>query len=79
MQPGKIDLRTLPSVKCKCGSIYFDNVVELKLIPKLLSPTGDAIMQPVPGFICCSCAEPLNLELEAQKKVLSQADMIKPA
>lgn len=48
----------LDTLKCSnCGNDKFDQVFIVKKVPSVLSPTGKAIMIPVPVFECTSCHE----------------------
>lgn len=67
-------LETTAPEKCdKCGSIYFKDVVVLKSISGLISPTGEAMTIPINVFICDKCGEmaPSLKNDEKLKKVLN--------
>ena len=49
---------TSPNVVCpKCGSKLFQEVVALKRISSIMSPTGQEEIVPVPMYACISCGE----------------------
>lgn len=67
-------LETTAPEKCeKCGSIYFKDVVVLKTINKLMSPTGEDMTVPISLFVCDKCGElaPSLKNDEKLKKVLN--------
>lgn len=49
---------TSPNVVCpKCGSKLFREVVVLKRISSIISPTGQEEIVPVPMYACIDCGE----------------------
>lgn len=47
-----------PNVVCpKCGSKTFQEVVVLKKVSAILSPSGKEELYPIPAFICSKCGE----------------------
>tara|TARA_A100001391_G_scaffold3686_2_gene2930 strand:+ start:698 stop:904 length:207 start_codon:yes stop_codon:yes gene_type:complete len=51
-----IDASTLPDVKCpKCESLYFKNLVRIKKVSALVSPTGSETLMPIPVIACAEC------------------------
>lgn len=51
-----VNIDDLSSYKCrKCGSVYFDSVVEIKKIGKDVSPDGIEKYVPITVFVCTTC------------------------
>ncbi len=49
---------TSPNVVCpKCGSKLFHEVVALKRISSIISPTGQEEVVPIPMYACINCGE----------------------
>lgn len=72
-------LETTPPEKCdKCGSIYFKEVVVLKSISGLISPTGEPMTIPINVFVCDKCGEmaPSLKNDEKLKKVLNLNNVV---
>ena len=56
----QIAIDKLKPLNCSCGNSKFNIVFELKLLPRLLSPSGtDQILQ-FPVFVCTVCGEILK-------------------
>src|ERR1019366_10724062 len=55
--PGiNVDPSTLDDIKCdKCQDLRFQQVVLIKRVPKLISPTGQEGLAPIPVFACLNC------------------------
>jgi len=47
--------RELDDVKCECGNFTFQEVILLKHMPALISPTGKAGYVPMKAFSCVVC------------------------
>ena len=45
-----------------CEHTIFTQAFEMRKLSKLVSPTGEAAVIPVPIFVCSKCGERLNLE-----------------
>lgn len=51
-----IDLSSAEDVKCEnCGNYTFEEVVLIKRISPLISPTGQEALVPIPTFACNAC------------------------
>lgn len=54
--PINLDLSTAQDVTCdKCGNYTFEQVVLMKKISALISPTGKEAIVPFPVFSCNAC------------------------
>lgn len=54
--PMNIDLSMAQDVTCEnCGNYTFNEVVLMKRISALLSPTGKEAIVPIPTFACNAC------------------------
>jgi hypothetical protein len=58
-----IDLRKLKSKYCECGSKYFEVIYEIKDVPKVLSPTGQAGTITIQHYKCNNCGKILGNEV----------------
>lgn len=54
--------------KCTCGSIYFKEVMVLKTLSPLVSPTGQQATIPINVFVCDKCGK-LAPSLEKDEKI----------
>lgn len=53
-----VDISKADDVVCKsCGGIYFDDVVRMKRLSALMSPTGREEYINIPTLLCLSCGE----------------------
>lgn len=50
----------LKNLKCKCGSEVFDQGLNMKILPAVLSPTGKEEVTPVPTIFCKECNTPIE-------------------
>lgn len=67
-QTNKIDLKTLPSIKCECGNEYWRKVCVLKEVPGMLVGLGsETIAYPVPQFQCTKCGKVLDPDEEYER------------
>ena len=67
--PIKVNANEFPSLKCvKCGSIVWEQALNMKIIPSVVSPTGNEEVAPVPTIICKKCGETVERTLESMKK-----------
>ncbi len=56
-----VNVDQLPLIQCKrCRGTFFRDVVVIKKLSALLSPTGKDEVMPFPIFICDSCRHPLD-------------------
>lgn len=54
-------MKSSPTVTCdSCGNATFEEVVLFKKLSKLVSPTGQEGMVPIPAFACNSCGHVNN-------------------
>lgn len=68
-----VDLSSAADVTCeKCGSRFFREVVMVKRVSALMSPTGKEALVPVGTFGCVSCGH-VNMEFDPIAR-LSQAN-----
>jgi hypothetical protein len=52
----KIDLKKQPTVVCeKCDSIYFKEVVLIKIVSKLMTGSSEDTIVPFPSYRCDDC------------------------
>jgi uncharacterized Zn finger protein len=52
----KIDLKKQPTVVCeKCDSIYFKEVVLIKIVSKLMTGSSEDTIIPFPTYRCDDC------------------------
>jgi len=58
-----IDLRKLKSKYCECGSKYFELIHEIKDVPKVLSPNGQAGTLIIQHYKCNNCGKILSDEI----------------
>jgi uncharacterized Zn finger protein len=68
MNPNELNLNIRPEdlldVKCdNCGGKYFEQVVQIKKISALQSPSGKTSYVPIPVFRCADC-KAVNSEFE---------------
>lgn len=50
-------------LKCeKCENDTFNEVVKIKRLSAIASPTGEEMVLPFKVFICTKCSEPINME-----------------
>jgi uncharacterized Zn finger protein len=55
-QPVNIDLSNAQDVTCEnCGNYTFQEVVLMKRVSALVSPTGKEAIVPIPTFSCNAC------------------------
>ena len=55
-QPMNIDLSNAQDVTCEsCGNYTFQEVVLMKRVSALVSPTGKEAIVPIPTFACNAC------------------------
>lgn len=55
-QPINLDLSTAQDVICEnCGNYTFQEVVLMKKVSALVSPTGKEAIVPIPTFSCNAC------------------------
>lgn len=55
-QPINLDLSTAQDVTCEnCGNYTFQEVVLMKKVSALVSPTGKEAIVPIPTFSCNAC------------------------
>lgn len=59
-----VDVNSLPVIQCECGNTVFRNGFELRLVSRLVSPTGKPDVIPVPIPICSACNKPVVIDLE---------------
>ena len=60
-----IDLSKTTQMKCEydgCENTTFNQVVEIRKMSALVSPTGQAAVIPVQLFACAKCGNVLDLE-----------------
>ena len=51
-----IDFSETSPIKCdECGNGYFNEVLMIRKLSALLSPTGQAAMIPIPEYACSNC------------------------
>lgn len=55
MQNAQIDINKTEALKCACGNETFTQVIFLRKISALLSPTGKAEIIPMPAYKCERC------------------------
>jgi hypothetical protein len=64
-----IDLSKCESIKCKCGNEGFVNILFLRRVPALLSPTAtDAVATVQAGYICSACGEKADLSKKKEEE-----------
>jgi len=69
METIRIDMSQTIPVKCKqCDGEFFFQGCALRIIPALLSPTGQKAVQPMPVFLCFNCGTPAEPIEKPQKK-----------
>ena len=51
----QVNPSTLEDVKCECGNYTFQEVILLKNMPALISPTGQPGYVPMKAFSCVVC------------------------
>jgi uncharacterized Zn finger protein len=55
-QPMNIDLSNAQDVTCEsCGNYTFQEVVLMKRVSAIVSPTGKEAIVPIPTFACNAC------------------------
>ena len=55
-QPVNIDLSNAQDITCEnCGNYTFQEVVLMKKVSALVSPTGKEAIVPIPTFSCNAC------------------------
>jgi hypothetical protein len=57
----RVDVASLPNIKCGCGSVIFTEAFELKKLSALQSPSGKEELVPLPVIVCKICGAPLGL------------------
>jgi len=58
-----VDLSKTTKMECEhCGNTTFDQVVEIRKMSALVSPTGQTAVIPVQLFACAKCGEVVDLE-----------------
>lgn len=68
-----VDPSTLEDVICaECGSNHFKDVVVIKRISAILSPSGKEGIISVPEFVCASCGYGLKYTMERESDALIQ-------
>jgi len=56
-----VNVESMPMVACKkCRGNFFKDVVVIKKISAIVSPTGKDEVLPIPVFICDKCGHPLD-------------------
>jgi hypothetical protein len=58
----RVDVRSLPNIKCACGSILFEDAFELRRLSALQSPSGKEEIVPLPVIVCKICGAPLAMQ-----------------
>ena len=54
----RLNASDMEDVACpSCENIYFKNIIRLKKISALLSPTGQETIMPIPVIACEECGE----------------------
>jgi uncharacterized Zn finger protein len=54
--PFNLDLSNAQDIKCEdCGNYTFEEVVLMKQVSALVSPTGKEAIVPIPTFACNAC------------------------
>ncbi len=55
-QQVNVDMTQTTSVKCdECGCEHFEQVVRMRRLSAILSPTGKEALIPMPVFACKNC------------------------
>lgn len=68
MSQKHINLSALPTEKCKCGNVTFNQVAFLKRVPGLMIGQSSDELIPVPGFACTKCQKLYEFGKDDQKK-----------
>lgn len=71
-----IDVNQTKELKCKqCQNNTFQQVFQLRLIPKLLVGASQDSLMPIPVFECSACGEILqeSLPVELQQKSIQKS------
>lgn len=55
MQKVQVDINKTEALKCGCGNETFTQVIFLRKISALISPTGKAEIIPMPAYKCERC------------------------
>lgn len=55
MQKVQVDINKTEGLKCACGNETFTQVIFLRKISALLSPTGKSELIPMPAYKCERC------------------------
>jgi hypothetical protein len=55
-----IDPTDLPEVECECGSNTFQEAYKMKMVSKIVSPTGEEGLMPIQTFVCSQCGKEHN-------------------
>jgi len=58
----KVDVKDLKSVRCSCGGVYFESLVEYRLLPALCSPSGQDQLLSLPVARCMDCKKAYLME-----------------
>jgi len=61
----KINIDDCQDVKCNkegCDGIYFKQVLRIKKISMIISPSGKDEYQPIQALLCTKCGTELNME-----------------
>jgi len=66
-----VDLSKCESLACKCGNESFTEVITLKKISALLSPTGREMVAQLRQLTCLKCNETFVLEEAKDKKEIN--------
>jgi hypothetical protein len=59
-----IDIKKLKEVTCTCGGTEFTNVMNLRLIPPLLSPTMKQEFAVIERWKCVGCGELIPIQFK---------------
>jgi len=68
----KINPANLKTHVCECGNETFLPGGTLKLIPKIMSPSGQPEFLMIPGYVCTKCntiQPPARIVIEKQNKL----------
>lgn len=74
MQNVQIDINKTEGIRCVCGNETFTQIIFLRKISALLSPTGKAELIPMPAYKCERCKNIADIQQlltdQSQKKRL---------
>ena len=64
-----VDLEQTENVQCKdCSSTIFQQITKLQKVSALVSPTGEASLVPIQGFMCIKCNRELKFNTKGEQE-----------